>query len=884
MATKKKFLQAAAGTAAASSGGGGGTAGPMIEDLFSTYVYEGNSGNNVIETGISLSQSYGSGGSVEINDGYDWINIPASSDFGYGTGDFTIELFLWLHSHKNWNEIWDQRTANESASTTAPIIYSDSAGYLYFFHSGVNRITYSTSLPLAQWNHIAVSKSGSSTKMFVNGTQVGSTYSDSTNYITPTAGWSIGAAAEQNGYAVNGYVSNARAIKGSGIYTSNFTVPTAELTAVTNTVLLTAQGDSPFTDNSNSAHSLTANGSAKSSNFGPFDAATSSDGGMIWMKTRDAVQDHNIFDTERGAFYRIKPNLTNAQNYQSNGLSEFTSNGWVMGSSGNINNSSRDFVSWSFKKAQKFFDVVTFTNTTGNDENVSHSLGVAPGMIIGKRTDTTSDWMVWHVGTSMSNGGYTGLSLNNNASAFFTSVQSDQGITSTQFNTGYVLSHDGAGGYTKANVNGGTYVFYLFANNDGDASFGPTGDQDVIKCGTFTASAGTEIDLGFEPQWVMTKSTTSADDWYMFDVMRDWGADQGSSDQWLYANSDAAELTATNSLGITPTGFTSFNGGGETYIYIAIRRGLMAAPTDATKVFKTSVPQYNQGDSPVPYWQSNFPVDMFIHRHNAGSSGISHLVFDRLRGDAKALVPNNSDAEGAGTHSTFTNGVQQDHSEGIHSTVGYGAGSGSEDMLHMWRRAPKFFDMVAYSGSQPSNFNVDHNLQVAPELVITKGRSATSNWGVYTTVLGNNTNWLQLNSTNAVGAGTSFMYVTDTQLQIANNSFANAAGSMIAYLFASLSGVSKVGSFTHTNGTATNVDCGFSNSARFVLLKRTNATGNWVYMNSERGIVSGNDPYLALNTTDAEVTNSDVIDPYSAGFTVASGFLASGTWLFYAVA
>jgi len=106
----------------------------------------------------------------------------------------------------------------------------------------------------------------------------------------------------------------------------------------------------------------------------------------------------------------------------------------------------------------------------------------------------------------------------------------------------------------------------------------------------------------------------------------------------------------------------------------------------------------------------------------------------------------------------------------------------------------------------------------------------------------------------------------------------------MALLFASLDGVSKVGSFSHTNGTTTNIDCGFSNGSRWVLLKRYNNTGNWVVMDAERGIVSGNDSTFSLNDSSNVVTNYDVIDPYSAGFTVDSSFLATGDWIFYAIA
>ena len=117
----------------------------------------------------------------------------------------------------------------------------------------------------------------------------------------------------------------------------------------------------------------------------------------------------------------------------------------------------------------------------------------------------------------------------------------------------------------------------------------------------------------------------------------------------------------------------------------------------------------------------------------------------------------------------------------------------------------------------------------------------------------------------------------------------NSSGdNYIAYLFASVPGISKVGSYTGT-GSDLNVDCGFSAGARFVLIKRTDATGDWYAYDSVQGIVAGNDPYLLLNTTAAQVTGTDYIDPLSSGFTVTSSAptglnASSGTYLFYAIA
>ena len=85
------------------------------------------------------------------------------------------------------------------------------------------------------------------------------------------------------------------------------------------------------------------------------------------------------------------------------------------------------------------------------------------------------------------------------------------------------------------------------------------------------------------------------------------------------------------------------------------------------------------------------------------------------------------------------------------------------------------------------------------------------------------------------------------------------------------------------SGSSTDVDCGFSSGARFVLLKRTDATGGWYIWDSVRGIVAGNDPYLLLDTTAANVTNTDLIDPLASGFQI-SGDFTDGNYIVYAIA
>ena len=116
----------------------------------------------------------------------------------------------------------------------------------------------------------------------------------------------------------------------------------------------------------------------------------------------------------------------------------------------------------------------------------------------------------------------------------------------------------------------------------------------------------------------------------------------------------------------------------------------------------------------------------------------------------------------------------------------------------------------------------------------------------------------------------------------------STAGSLLSYLFATLAGISKVGNYTGT-GADLNVDCGFTGGARFILIKRTDSTGDWYYWDSVRGISAGNDPYLLLNSAAAEVTNTDYIDPLNSGFIATTNGSSTinasgGTYIFLAIA
>jgi hypothetical protein len=284
----------------------------------------------------------------------------------------------------------------------------------------------------------------------------------------------------------------------------------------------------------------------------------------------------------------------------------------------------------------------------------------------------------------------------------------------------------------------------------------------------------------------------------------------------------------------------------------------------------------------------NFPPDMLMARKPSPSATYNFVV-DRLRGYSPSLTTQATDAEQADTLLTAF-GVDGVTYDGALSGINQ---SGQSYINHFFRRAPGFMDVVCYDGSGVLGLTLNHNLSAVPEMIWVKNRSASNdNWYAYHSSLGN-TKYLGLNTTTAGATSiNAWNNTSPTSTQFTVGAFNGVNGSAgydyVAYLFATLPGISKVGSYTGT-GADLNVDCGFSAGARFILIKRTDSTGDWYVWDSARGIVAGNDPYLLLNSTAAEVTSTDYVDADPAGFTVTSsapaGLNASGgSYIFLAIA
>jgi len=607
-------------------------------------------------------------------------------------------------------------------------------------------------------------------------------------------------------------------------------------------------------------------------------------GGLVWIKSRNIAgsaqvnsqipqYNHFLFDT-----LRTNQNALNtASNFGQDSTwgalyLNFLSTGFNVGNASNIytNESATTYASWTFREAEKFFDVCTWTGS-GANRTISHNLGSVPGCIIVKRTDTTGDWQVYH--RSLANTEY--MVLNSTAAK---ATGATRWNSTTPTSTVFSLGTD-----ATVNASGGTYVAYLFAHDAG--GFGDSGNDSVVSCGTFTTdgSGTATVTLGWEPQWLLIKSPSIAGNWLLIDNMRGWSA---GNDAFSFANTSGAEATGSDFGECNSTGFSMKSiGANLSVVYIAIRRGPMKTPTDATKVFGLNARTGTGADATVTGGQL---ADSVLIKNRGAAVG--DLFAARLTGTGYLETSSTATEVAAGT--TILQANPWDVMDGVKvgTTSTITNASANTFINYLFRRAPGFLDVVAYTGNGISGSTVTHNLGVPPGFIFAKGRDAGFNWIVYNESLGGTTA-LNLDTTDAGLVSSTYWgntNPTSSVFTVGTLTTNNSGSKYIAYLFASCPGVSKVGNYIGT-GTTLNINCGFTAGARFVLIKRTDSTGDWYVWDTARGIVSGNDPYLLLNSSAAEVTNTDYIDPLSSGFQISSTAPAAinangGSFIYLAIA
>ena len=613
----------------------------------------------------------------------------------------------------------------------------------------------------------------------------------------------------------------------------------------------------------------------------------STKGGLVWSKPRAAAgENHILVDSARGLNKYLSSDLASAQGtmgtpyvFNTNGFTSANGNFWANGVS---------LVDWTLRKQPKFFDIQTWTGT-GSNRTISHALGSVPACIMVKRTDASGAWQVYH--SSLANTEY--LVLNStDAKATGATRWNSTTPTSTVFSLG-----------TDATVNasGGTYVAYIYASDSG--GFGLSGADNVISCGSFTTdgSGNFSVNLGYEPQWVMIKSTNNTgvsaaqQNWIILDSMRGFLTQSGNGAR-LRANTSEAEST-TNDFGPTATGFESLGNmsASAPFIYIAIRRGPMKVPTSGTSVYNNLANRVGTSAT-ATISGVGFPVDLMLPFNE--TSGSSKPFVDRLRGATKYLLPPYSNAEQTNTDVVTSFASNDGVIVGADATlevINKYYDASRRYAASFFRRAPSVFDIVCYTGNGAGSNAKTHNLTVAPELLIIKNRSSSGSgdWYTFHTFTSSNFKKQLLDTTDAQ---TNYSYGSFLDAQPSSTTFTVNSGAgcnesgttYVAYLFATCAGVSKVGSYTGTGALQT-VNCGFTSGARFIIIKRTDSTGDWYMYDSARGISASSDPYLILNTTGTSELGTNYVDTDSTGFKVTAAAPAAlnangGSFIFLAIA
>ena len=297
----------------------------------------------------------------------------------------------------------------------------------------------------------------------------------------------------------------------------------------------------------------------------------------VWNKSRSATGDQALTDSVRGVTKEINSSDGSAEETVAQGLTEFGSDGFTVGSDGSYNANSTTYAAWCWKAgttasgstsgsgtAKTFsrststtsgFSIVKYVGNATANHQFPHGLGVKPDMVwIKNLTDGTTNWQGYNSDLTATKS----FKLNStDAPATTNSVTNDVEPTATVFNLG------SAG---DANGNNQNHIAYLFASIQG-----------YSKIGTYTGNGnadGAFVYTGFKPAWLLTKRTdsSSSGNWNISDNKRD---PSNVITQILFADDTQSEITASNVYDYCSNGFkvretgAGTNASGSVYMYMA---------------------------------------------------------------------------------------------------------------------------------------------------------------------------------------------------------------------------------------------------------------------------------------------------------------------------
>jgi len=801
-------------------------------------AYSGTYGTN----GFYLPFKTASNWSGYFDGSNDYLSVPSNSAWQYGTGDFCVEgWFLGTTAGSLSNQYLFGRYNTSVSAYGALQLANSTSFYWYYGSGGAYGFTLGTALTTNRWYHVAVSRSGTSLRFFLDGTQVGSTQTDNTNY-GGTAEFRVINAHQSSATYFPGYISNVRVVKGSAVYTSNFTPSTSQLTAITNTVLLTCQS-STFVDNSTNAFTITNNGGALNQQFSPFALDVTDDhsgtGNNLQPNNLDLrttgvgadilVDSPTAYGTDTGVGGEVRGNYATF-----NALKK--ADGYTSLTNGNLYLSSTSgghsgFATIACPTSGKWYFEVTFDSGT-SPNTFTNAIGLG---------DTESNL------SAMSDYSFDVAGINTvHYAGFLGKIRKNVGATVTDLQT------------SLATPSASDTIGVAYNADSNEVSF--------YKNGTILGSAQSLSGIG-SGKWTFFAAAHN-----LIDLNGNFG-----QRAFAYTAPSGFKALCTTNLPTPTIGATSTTQAGE-YMNVLTYTGT-GGSSGATRSFT------GLGFQPDFIWQK------------ARSSGSGHRLHDAIRGAGlgKYLQSNTTNAEGSGGNSESLYGyLSSFDSDGFTATNGtstFDNWNKTSDTYVAWAwnaggsnatntsgtitstvraNTTSGFSIVTYTGNFTASQTVGHGLSTAPVFIITKRRDSTSDWGCIHPSLAA-TQIIRFNLTGAAETNDWFANTrpTSSVFYVGQNSNTNpSGGTMVAYVFAPVAGYSTFGSYTG-NAAADGpfIYTGFR--PRFVIRKCSSATSNWFINDAARN--PSNVVLLRLNAdlSDAESSgaNSD-IDFLSNGFKI----------------
>jgi hypothetical protein len=890
--------------------------------ISTTDIFDDNSGvalyqldGNANDTG-GVSGKFGSAAIFNGSTSEITANNPIVSETA-----FSLSAWINVNSTSTSNHILS--VFNTATSSRKFIFRVQSGGairLLTYDSSGTtaaNATSSSGAITAGTWHHVVAVENSGTTTVYVDGTSVATDSGSNNTNTSPTANLNFGGRddfASSSNERMDGKIDDVRIYSDAltsaevGYIYNNTTasIPTDNLEAYYK-FDGDARDEQQLYDGVASNVTYAYDGTATNVTY---QEATKFSPDLVWIKNRDQADNHILSDAVRGINLPLVPNGTNAEGAGTGYVTSYDSTGFTLGSQGSVNTNNEDYAAWCFNagtdaaasntdgvtsgsvtavtstvKANQDagFSICEFTTPSSGKPSWGHGLSQAPELIIVKNAANTGHWMAWLPSIL----GQKELRFTNAAatsySPDFISVDSSKiDLGSGSFNIGASSRH----------------INYNFHSVDG-----------FQKVGSYTGTgADNAVVTGFQPSFVMIKRTDSTGNWWVFDNER--GNNKGIRANLSNAEdtTDADANTYEYRINFLSNGFEyeiddstsaspDLNASSGTFIYLAIA----ADPDETTPTVENSfdVVTYT-GTGNTQSIATDFKPDFVWIKGRSDAEGAR--LFDTIRGANNAIFSNSTGGEAAVTgeltsldSNGFTLGSNENVNQSSQTYVAWCWKAGDhDDSLPQINTEGTIdsvvsvndaagFSIVKFNGGNTSGTTVGHGLSSAPELIIVKNTSDIASWpvltqtgytiGATTFTLSASSNYLALNSTTGY-----ISYTFDQQLGGTNNG-GLASDVLIAYCFTSITGYQKVGSYTGTGSTVT-VTTGFA--PRFVMIKRTDSSGDWVIYDTQRGGTKLLFPYL--NNAEGTYTSTYNLTFNSNGFSISSGYAASGgTYIYLAI-